>query len=270
MSMRSVVASSGIAFALGPALAQSPLSGPEVDSSLQRTLVESTMTGRFVAVEGRPELAAARLLELTPAQSESLQRLADERDHALVMLLVDGIDTVREITDEMTAGRAEEARLLMEDLHAMLDPGLPRDPLMQPLSTILTQDQLSEVKRMIDEYWKAWARTEAGRDLEGDEMRQAQGRLSFRLFQGEVRRAYDASLTRYRQALEGIYSAVEPTPTQREAIRSIVIEHIKSTRLSPTIEQRREAYRAMYEVLDEPARARLFDYLLVQVVRDAS
>ncbi len=268
MRNRSGAVSVLMAVVTATASSQQPLSGPEVDVAAQRTLVQSTMTGGFAVLEQRPEIAAAGLLDLSDEQREAVQQIADDRSRALVMLLVDGIDTVRAMTDEMTQGNAAEARELMHHLHAQLDPGLPRDPLMPALSTVLSAEQVAEMRTLLDEYWSAWANAEAGRALDAAERQEAERTLSFRLFQNEVREAYDASLTRYRQALEGIYGAVEPTPEQRQAIRSIVIEHIKSTRLSPTIEERRDAYRAMYEVLDEPARTKLFDYMLVQLVRE--
>jgi hypothetical protein len=56
-----------------------------------------------------------------------------------------------------------------------------------------------------------------------------------------------------------MYEIVEPTKEQREAIRAIVIEYIRETRLNPTPEQRREAARRIYQILDEEDRVKLFE-----------
>jgi hypothetical protein len=96
--------------------------------------------------------------------------------------------------------------------------------------------------------------------------RAAELRLVTQVFQEEVRDAYEISLRRYRDALEAIYAAVDPTPEQREAIRSIVIEHVKHTRLEATPTRRRAAMREVYDMLDDERKARLLDYLLERVV----
>ena len=93
-------------------------------------------------------------------------------------------------------------------------------------------------------------------------------RLAFQMFQNEIRRAYDLTLARYRELLESINQAIEPSETQRVAIRSIVLEHIKDTRLEATPAERRQTMLAIYRQLDESQRERLYDLLLRQVVPD--
>ena len=55
--------------------------------------------------------------------------------------------------------------------------------------------------------------------------------------------------------------AIEPTPEQREWIRNHVIQHIKDTRLSPTLEQREALMLEIYDMLDEPRQTKLFLYM---------
>ncbi len=257
---------SSIAAARQPEPTPDPLRGPSVPEYKTRTLVHHSMMQGFSPVEGRPESAALELLELDEATAARARAAVDARSLELAMMLVDEIDTVREITDQMASGDTKAARETLAALWDRFEPGRPRSPLLNDLGEILTPEQMAEMHRLLDEYWDAWIR---GTGLIDPAARQStQDRLAFELFQAEVREAYDASLRRYREALDAIFTAIEPTTEQREQIRSIVIEHIRQTRLSPTIAQRREAMTKIYRLLDDDRRERLFDYMVRFVVRE--
>ncbi len=245
------------------------LRGPSVPDEVSRTLVQRGMTRGFVPVEGRPEIAAVRLLDLDEAASARVGEAVNERTVRLATLLVDRIDVVREITDAVLVDQdADRVRELQLALWDEIDEGRPRDPLLDAMGDALTPDQIVEAGALLDEYWGAWIdwelRNRAG--LEGDRLaearRRTRERLGFALFQAELREAYDVSLRRYREAMEAIYNAVDPTDEQRAAIRSLVIQHIKDTRLEATIEQRRAAMRRIYDLLDPERQGKLFDYML--------
>ena len=68
---------------------------------------------------------------------------------------------------------------------------------------------------------------------------QVESQLSLQYFQQEIRVGYEATLRRYRNAMEGIYNAVDPTEEQRAAMREILVDHIRTTQLAATPEQRR-------------------------------
>jgi hypothetical protein len=130
--------------------------------------------------------------------------------------------------------------------------------------------------RLLDEYWSAWIDWESRGEMDEAETprerplrrERTSRRLAFQLFQEEVRAAYELTLRRYRDVLEGIYQAVEPTGEQRRAIRDVVIEHIKATRLKATPHDRRAAMHEVYDLLDDERRAKLFDYILRVAVPD--
>lgn len=253
---------------------EQPLQGPAVPDDVARTLVGRGMTGEFQRVEGRPEAAAVALLNLDAAARQRVEDVLDDRAMSVALLLVDHIDDVREITEALAAGEGERARELLRAMWDHLDPGRPRDPLLTPLAEALTPEQLAEVARLTDEYWQALLRWElrSRDDLGGDARlaaeREVLERLAFQLFQEEVRQAYDATLRRYRDVLQGIEDAVEPTDEQRAAMRDIVIDHIRETGIAATPAQRRAATLEIYRLLDDERRERLFDYLLRQIVPD--
>jgi len=241
------------------------LRGPDVLDQRDATIVRRTMRGDFLRVEGRPELAAIEALPLDPATLERARGLALERTVRLSMFLVDEIDAVRAYTDEIAAGNNDQARRIIRALHKRFDPGTPRDPLTKRYAELLDDAQHTKYARVLGAYWTAWVNDELGQD--GDdpgpgEIEHARERLAFRLFQEELRDAYEISLRHYRRALDAIYDAVSPTEAQRAAIRSIVIEHIKRTRLDATTEERRDAMLEIYRSLDEERREKLFGYMV--------
>jgi hypothetical protein len=61
--------------------------------------------------------------------------------------------------------------------------------------------------------------------------------------------------------MQAMYDAIEPTAEQREWIRNRVIQHIKDTRLSPTLEQREALMLEIYDMLDEERQTKLFLYM---------
>ena len=241
------------------------LSGPAVDQSKTRSLVQGSMRGGFARVEGRPEFAAARLLDLDGATLDQIRELEEARGVSIVILLIGQIDDLRAMTDAQLAGDDAVALEILGDLWNRHDEGELLQPALDELETVLTEQQLAETKRISAEYMHAWASQEK---RQNEDLEQTKERLAFSVFQQEVRDAYDASLQTTRQAMQGIYDAVDPTPEQREVLRTIVIDHIKATRLKATPAQRRAAMRRMYDALDEERRGMLFDYIMRAVVPD--
>lgn len=251
------------------------LRGPAVPDRVSRTLVDYGMTGEFRPIEGRPESAAVALLKLDPEAHERATAVIDARSMAVAMLLVDRIDDIKEITDAITAGERERAQEIQLRLWEAFEPERPRNPLLEPLSKALSREQSVEVERLVEEYWDAWTRWELrGRPVNEDGAaraaadREMRERMTFALFQSELRQAYEVTLRRYRDSMDAIYASVEPTEEQRSAIRDLVIDHIRTTRLKATPPQRREVTLGIYRLLDEERRERLFVYLLRQVVPD--
>lgn len=250
------------------------LRGPKVPDGVSRTLVHQGMTGGFQRVEGRPEAAAVLLLGLDADRQRVVESIVQQHAFNVAMLLVDEIDTVKEMSDAVIAEDRERSQELLAGLWSKADPEHRRDLLMPALSKVLTADESAQATRLLDEYWDAWISWElrGARQFEGDALAEArkktQERLAFSLFQQEVREGYEVTLQRYRQAMDAMYEAVQPTDEQRGAMRNVVIEHIRATRLEATPDQRRAAMHEIYQLLDDERKELLFDYLLRQVVRD--
>lgn len=260
-----------IAIIASPTTAQDDvLKGPDLDSKQRPTIVHQSMSGEFQQVEGRPEIAAFAAVTDDPQLNEHARKIALDRTIELSLLLVDEIDLMRESTDAMRDGDQKRAREIQAQFHEQFDQGT-HQPLSQQLTELLNEAQRKEYARVLEEYWDAWIDWSLrNREAKINERvrNQTRDRLAARLFQRELAEAYDISLKRYRDALEVIYSAVEPTDEQREAIRSVIIEHIKATRLEASPQQRRDAMHEIYRLLDDDRKEKLYDYLLRIVVPD--
>lgn len=252
------------------------LRGPTVPDTARRTLIHRSMTGDFQRVEGRPEAAALQLLDLDNETRERATKVLDARDMAVAMLLVEEIDAVKVISDATIAEDRPLVNELMHELWATFDPETSRSPLLAPLAEVLPPAQHAELTRIVDEYWDALVAWQT-RNQTDDDPEQAAGRreqterrLAYEMFAAEVGTGYNATLLRYRQAMDALYESVQPTDEQREQIRTILIDHIRETQLQPTPEQRRATNRRIYELLDEERRGLMFDYLLLRVIPDNS
>lgn len=249
------------------------LSGPAVEA--QATIVRYGMDGRLQPIAGRPEIAAAQVLiaarSLPTEVAERVRAINTARGESIRMLLVDELDTVREVTDLITAGEADAARDAMRAMWRRFETGTSHAPLLDDLVEAVGEGHADELRRINEEYWTALLRERAGgmMDQRGERaLAAARARLAFDIFQQELREGYDLTLRRYRELLESINTGVEPTPEQRTAIRDVVLEHIENTRLAATPEQRRETMLRIYRELDEGRRERLYGLLLRQVVPD--
>lgn len=263
-----------LACSAGPVLAQDAppnlLAGPKVDAPA--TIVRYGMDGRLQRVDGRPEVAAAQVLVaargLPPEVGERVRAINAARGEAIRTLLVDELDTVREVTDLITAGDEAAAREAMRAMWERFEPGRPHAPLMDALAQAVGPEHAPRLAEMNEAYWQALVQERAGGMGDAAAADAVRDRLAFELFQYELRAAYDLTLRRYRDLLESVNEGVQPTDEQRAAIREVVLEHIKRTRLAATPQQRRDTMVEIYRVLDESRREKLYAVLLRQVVPD--
>jgi len=251
------------------------LRGPEVPREVAERIGGEDMNGRFVRVEGRPEFAAAAALALSPEVRERIRVIEAARSEAVTMLLVDELDLVRAMSDAIIAGDNERARTLMPELWERLEEGKPHAPCADAVEAALPASKRPAYRRVLEDYWRRWIERAAGAMDGADAMRamdadRVRDRLAMELFQEEVRAGYERSLRHYRQSMDAIYAAVDPTEEQRATIRTLVIEHIKRTRLEATSDERRAVMIEVYRMLDGERRERFVDYLLRVIVPDGA
>lgn len=239
-----------------------PLSGPRVEHDPREALITREVSGEIRLIDGLAEVAAVGRLDVPNEVKQRARELELERSRRLALRLVDELDLLRSLTDATRAGADAEARVLMAELCRRLEPNPEAAPLLEQLTALAGDDHAEELRSMVEGYWDALIERRAGPDAPPAARARAEATLLEQRFQRELRAAYESSLRRYQQAIDAVAEAVRPTPEQREAIRTIVIEHIKATRLQATPAQRRESMRAIYETLDEGRRALLFDYAM--------
>ena len=269
-----VLALIGLGFAVAPAAAQEgekppppALQGPTVPREVARTIVRRDAKGNLQRVEGRPEEAALIALDLDEATRQKAREVVLARSMAIGGLLIDNIDVVRERTDDLEAGRRDHAADLLRQLYQKSEPQGRRSPLLDDLKPVLSPEQHAELTRLVDDYWATLIDWELRRAKDKPEKARldTERRLALGLFSDEVRRAYEGTLQPYRQRMDEIFRVVDPTPEQRAAIRTLIIEHIRESRLKPTAEQRKRLLGDIYRSLDAERQAKLFDLVIGQL-----
>ncbi len=254
-----IAALQGVALAqdAAPQAAQpevAPLAGPKVPE--RKTLVSTDMQGRFRRLENRPEVAALEILEIDPERLDRARNAVERRNSAVHKHLVDNLALIKQWTDPSRSGDPAAVEKMGRELYDRFDPGHARDPLLESLSKELSADEAAELGRLVDEYWERAVDFEQAKNRKQSRA-DAQARLSYELFQRDVRRAYDIGLRPYQQKLEKICAAVDPTPAQREAMRNAMIEYIRASFSAPDPAQRLRLARGIYEALDEERRVKL-------------
>jgi len=246
----------------GDAASDALLRGPDVPQTTARTLVAFDAQGRLVQLDTRPEIAALALLDdLDPVQREAARAAVAERNAALSAFVLDNLDAVRDAADAQAAGKRDRATELSRELYRRFDPERARDPLLEAVRTFVSTEQAAEVQRLVDEYWTARLDRELrnAKDKSDKARRTTQQRIMLGAFQNELRAAYDRTLRPYRQKIDTINRIAEPTPEQRDAIRTIIIDFVRETRLQPTSQQQQEMARKVYQTLDDQQRVKLFE-----------
>lgn len=246
----------GLAPAVAHAQDDPMLRGPEVPDEVMHTIVRHDAMGRFVRVEGRPEEAALGQLQLDPVRRDQARQVILDRAAALSRLLIERIDLVKDATDAALNRDNARAQALARSLYDIFEPGHEHAPLLAPLEKVLSAEEHARLGRMVDEYWSAWIAWEQRNSRQKDDQAVRQ-RLAFGLFQEEVRQAYERTLRPWRDRIDRIYTAVDATPEQKQAIRDAVIDFIRASGLRPSAEQRQDLARRIYEALDEDRRVRL-------------
>lgn len=260
-----------LALLTSPALAQpaDTLRGPSVPRETLESIGSTDMSGNFIPVEGRPELAAFMVVCRDPEDLAAARELGSQRVFDLAEVLVDEIDAVKAITDAIAQGNGAYAQTLLAQLRLRHDPDTLRDPLREDLEAMLNDEERVRFDRILDDYWARWVSANMPEDeqnMQGQPRSRAiyqriENRLNNQLYQQDIQYAYEHSLRRYRDAMQAMFDALEPTPEQRTWIRDRVIQHIKDTRLRATLEQREALMLEVYEMLDEDRRVKLFSYM---------
>ncbi len=245
------------------------LRGPAVSGEAVRTLVQRDMSGRLAILEERPEIAGTRLLDLDGAERVEVDAVIEAHAERMRKLLIDHLDLLKESGDALRAGDEERAARAGTELYERFDSEHRRDPVMDALLGVLTDEQGAELGRLVDEYWDALvgAETRGMKEVTREQRETVEGRLKRAMFQREVGTTYEYAIRPYQQRIDYICDAIEATPEERSMVRDVVVEFMQETRLTPTPEQRMDAIREIYLGLDEEGRLKLFELLAKQTIQ---
>ncbi|MBX3357697.1 MAG: hypothetical protein KF745_04635 [Phycisphaeraceae bacterium] len=238
---------------------QDALRGPHVPDDMTHTLVRRDARGRLVRIEGRPESAALVQMSIDPDRREKAREVIADRTATLRTRLIESVTASEETIETLILGDRAAIQKVSTEIIERIDPDAVRDPLLEPLSAVLSPDETAELKTLTDDYWTAWIDSEKRANQTPAQVEQ---RLIRSLLLDELRAAYDSSLRPYRDRLDRVNQAVDPTPEQRAALFKIVVRFIATSRLQPTEEQRAALAREIYGALEEPQRIKIFELAL--------
>ena len=236
------------------------LRGPDVED---RGLVRIDFRGRFEPVQGRPILAAIALLD-DPQLSEAARKAADNRLVELSDFLLDEIELIRDATDAQRERDRKRARKLYHQLWDRFDPDHTRDPLLHTLESKMSDEQLTTVSNLLDDYWNTFYEWELQDAKKQDDTAWAEIRnaLSFDQFQRELQQAYRISLQPIAATLERVYAAADVDEEQKHIIRDIVIDYVKEFGNQPSADARVDVSMKIFDSLTPDQRRRFLDALI--------
>jgi hypothetical protein len=234
----------------------SMMSGPKVNDIASRTLVRTDMQNRFQRLDVRPEEAALNLLAMDPDRKELARAKVLDRADALRAHLAKNIELVKEFADPSITSDNAKTQQLAKDLFASFDADKSRDPLVPALATVLTQQEQTQLQRLIDEYWEAWIASEQKASPKTPRETIIE-RLIARTFAAEVSKMYDSALRPAKQKLDSIITTVGATDEQKSALRLAFVDYIRTAQLRPTDDHKAQLARAIYTILTEAQRVKL-------------
>lgn len=248
------------------------LAGPEVRERVGRGIIRHDARGEFRRVSGLPEEAALALLELSDQAREYCRGVFAERRLALGVMLAEHLDEAlaygeameqrdRDLTTEFTTFFRDRW-----ERSASPPTSASASGLQSSLAAVLSPEQYVDLERMLNEYWQAWVAWElrSRKTITEADCQRTRARLERTVFSEELRRAYDDQIKPYREKLEKLHEAVDPTAEQRTAIRSAVADFLRESRLRPTAEDRRALMRSLYRALDQERRAVFFELVAAE------
>lgn len=204
-----------------------PLAGPRVESAFRpATLVETDYAGKVRRVEGTPEEAALRLVDLHPAERAEVDRILQQRARILDDIVRDNLLLLNRIDTASKAGRRLDTFLSLVELYAEFQPIRDRGLLHDEIETALPDPARAEFNRLISEYWDALIAEglrERGQAEEAPRRVEIVLRERFEIFGREIERSFRRyEMTAVEDVLDRVLRGLNLSDDQERATGPIV------------------------------------------------
>jgi len=242
--------------------APSPFAGPAQRIPPKTSLVSPKLDGTVERIDGLPEQAALRLLELSDAEQSAAAEILASRGAAIDRFVLGNIPLLTELgTAFATTGPAaklDQTRLLMRTA-ALLHPEVIKVPLATQLQSVLTKANHAAMVKLTHEYWDAVMAERRSTLPEGtkfdrgglmfDESAKALGKeieLSFHrvVKSGSLHYAY-------------IMKEISVSPEQEGKLRTFIADYVKETGGEGNDEQNKRLFWRVSSVLDSQQQTAL-------------
>jgi hypothetical protein len=260
--------------AAAPSDDAAPLRGPAVSIPDSRpTLVQRDLSGRVVRLDTQPAEAAVRLLPLDDATRAKVDAILLERSAILDRIVTGNLELLARLESARDgADPAERARLTRE-LAEKSAPLVQRGPLAAELIRALPAEQGAELRRLVQEYWKAIADEAAARPASEPAMapdhdaadeppapaaggrgeadrRRAMRDEVLRMTGAEVRRAFQRTIGAQARDFDALIRDLNLSPEQESKVRQVVGDSFQRTYGKATPQERAQVFWRVYRLLD--------------------
>jgi hypothetical protein len=251
-----------------PAKDETPLKGPTVATpSARPTLVQRDFAGKVIRLEMSPAEAAVKLLKLDDATRAKVDAVIQERSALLDKIVTDNLELLVKLQGARENPDQKEYGRLTRELAEKSTPLAQRGALAVELAGVLPADANTELKRLIQEYWKAIVDEDTAKPAsqrEPSEMDQPPSapasdpaakreamRDEVRKMTGlEVKRAYERTIGARARDFDALIKDLNLSPEQESKIRKIVGDSFQKTYGKETAQERSRIFWLVYQALD--------------------
>ncbi|MGQ0627446.1 MAG: hypothetical protein ACT4PL_05015 [Phycisphaerales bacterium] len=243
-----------------PAAELDALGGPKVvEKQKPLTLIERDMAGKIKRLEQQPAEAAVRLLKLTPEIRAKVDRLLADHASAMDQLVRDNLKTIVALGGARAAGQVDDARNHLRELMAAAGPLKDRGRLQSQLTTVLSETDRSEVRRLTNEYFTAVVKEKT--DEAGGESRVNMRELLFAEFAAfigvEVSRAYERVVGQRTKDFDALLKTLNLSPEQEGKVRKVVGDSFTANYGKATPAEQARVFSEVYAILTPDQRQTL-------------
>lgn len=256
------------ALASDAAAQSSPLAGPEVRESAERTPQHAAMSpssaaaallsvdfaGNAVPLEIRPEAAALEHLPLSDTERAAAQGVLESRAVILDRLIREHTGLLLRAQTARASGDTPEGRSVMKELLIAFEPLGAEGSLEDQLARTMTEPHAESFRAMLDAYWEALASSQSS----------TPARVKLEALGQEIRRHAERTVSDGRARIQEVVDELGLTPEQESKVTTILIDFAQKTQRSPTRWQQLKLAFDLSRQLDSKQRKQLFKMLKEQ------
>lgn len=243
-----------------------PLKGPSATTpDAKPSLVRRDFSGKIIRLDMQPAEAAVQLLNLGEPDRAKVDAILLDRSKILDQIVTDNLELLVKLQGARESGNAQLLAQLTRDLADKAAPLAKRGPLATELMGVLPKAQGDELKRLVQEYFKAIVDEDLAkpaserepsdmsapaRDNGPDSRARAMRNEVLAMTGVEIKRAYDRTIGSQARDFDQMIRDLNLTPEQESKVRQLVGESFQKTYGKATPQERSRVFWKVYEVLD--------------------